>query len=242
MSAHIKALDSDHDDREGSHQPHVTPSGSTPNEETGMMIKANDVIVKSNIPSKVKLCDPDAFDGSNPCKLCTFLLQCKLNFHNHQDHFQDDSVKVSYILSFLKGTALECFKPRLLADNEPAWLSDFRLFIQELKLNFGTYNPIGEAKAELEALCMQENHQATNYFIKFTQLTTHVQWGEAALLRQVYTGLTKQIKDDMVHHVKPTTLANLRKLLQAINSCEGDTETRPLVYRDSLRQRRAEQI
>ena len=58
-------------------------------------------------------------------------------------------------------------------DDEPAWLSDFRLFIQELKSKFGTYDPIGEAKAELEALCMQENHQAAKYFIKFTQLAAY---------------------------------------------------------------------
>ena len=182
------------------------------------MIKAINAIVKLNIPSKVKLCDPDAFDRSNPRKLCTFLLQCKLNFHNHRDHFQDNSVKVSYVLSFLKGSASECFEPRLLADNKPAWLSDFRLFVQELESNFGTYNPVGEAKAELEALHMQENHQATKYFIRFTQLATHVQWGKAALLWQAYNGLAKQIKDDMVHHEKPTTLANLRKLVQAIDS------------------------
>ena len=126
---------------------------------------------------------------SDPCKLHTFLLQCKLNFHNHRDHFQDDPVKVSYVLSFLKGMALECFKPGLLADDKPAWLSDFGLFVQELKLNFGTYDPIGEAEAELEALRMQETHQATKYFIRFTQLAACIQWGEAALLRQAYNGL-----------------------------------------------------
>ena len=70
---------------------------------------------------------------------------------------------------------LECFDPRLFADDEPAWLFDFGLFIQELKANFGTYDPIGEAEAELEALCMQVNHQATKYFIRFTQLAAHVQ-------------------------------------------------------------------
>ena len=183
------------------------------------MIKAIDAIIKSNILSKVKLRNPDAFDRSNPRKLQTFLLQCKLNFCNRQDHFQDDSVKVSYVLSFLKGTVLECFEPRLLADNEPAWLSNFGLFVQELESNFGTYNPVGEAEAELEALRMQENHQATKYFIKFTQLAARVQWGEAALLQQAYNGLTKRIKDDMVHHEKLTTLANLRKLVQAIDSC-----------------------
>ena len=79
MSAHIETLDSDHDDCEGSHQPHVTPSGSTPNKGTRMMIKAIDAIIKLNIPSKVKLCDPDPFDGSDPRQLHTFLLQCKLH-------------------------------------------------------------------------------------------------------------------------------------------------------------------
>ena len=213
MSTHIETLRSNHDKYEGSHQLHVTPAVPTPNEET-QMIKAIDVIIKSNIPSKVKLCNPNAFDGSNPHKVHTFLFQCKLNFCNCQDHFQDGSVKVSYVLSSLKGMALECFKPGHLVDDEPAWLSNFGLFIQELEVNFSTYDPIGEAGAELKALCMQENCQATKYFIKFTQLATHIQWGEAALLRQAYNGLAKRIKDDMVHREKLTTLANLRKLFK----------------------------
>ena len=216
MSTHIESVDFDHDDQDSDNQPQL--NFQQPTEEARLMIKAIDVIIKSNIPSKVKLRDPDAFDGSHPRKLHTFLLQCKLNFCDRRDHFQDDSTKVSYVLSFLKGMALECFEPRLLVDDEPAWLSDFGLFVQELESNFGTYDPVGEAEAELEALRMQENHQATKYFIRFTQLTAHVQWGKAALLRQAYNGLAKWIKDDMVHHNKPTTLANLRKLVQAINS------------------------
>ena len=216
MSSHIESVDSDHNNQDSDNQPQST--FQQPTEEARLMIKAIDVIIKSNIPSKIKLRNLDAFDGSDPHKLHTFLLQCKLNFHDRRDHFQEDSTKVSYILSFLKGTALECFEPGLLADDEPAWLSDFGLFAQELKSYFGTYDPIGEAEAELEALHMQENHQATKYFIRFTQLAACVQWGEAALLRQAYNGLTKQIKDNMVHHNKPTTLANLRKLVQAIDS------------------------
>ena len=63
----------------------------------------------------------------------------------------------------------------------------------ELKNNFGTFNPEGEAEAELEALRMHENHQVTKYFIKFQQLASCVQWGEAALCRQAYNGLAKHI-------------------------------------------------
>ena len=135
MSAHIETVDSNHEDQDNNNHPHSAPQ---PTEEARLMIKAIDAIIKLNIPSKVKLHDPNAFDASDPHKLHTFLLQCKLNVWDCQDHFQDDSVKVSYVLSFLKGTALECFKPGLLADDEPAWLFDFGLFIQELKANFST--------------------------------------------------------------------------------------------------------
>ena len=51
----------------------------------------------------------------------------------------------------------------------------------ELENNFGTFDPEGEAKVELEALHMHENHQAMKYFIKFQQLAARVQWGDAAL-------------------------------------------------------------
>src|SRR6266481_2535346 len=103
--------------------------------------------------------------------------------------------------------ALDCFEPTLLETPKPMWLSDFALFIEDLEASFGSYDPIGEAEAKLEGLCMQENHQATKYFIKFMQLAACVQWGKAALLCQAYNGLTKCIKTDMVHHDKLMALS-----------------------------------
>src|SRR5882724_2486857 len=174
-------------------------------------------VLKTN-NSKPKLREPDPFDGSDPCKLCTFILQCKLNFRDRKDAFEDDSDKVNYILSYLKGTALDCFESAVLDPIEPLWLSDFDHFIEELEANFGTYDPIGKAEAELEGLRMHDSHQATKYFIKFQQLAARVQWGDAALRHQAYNGLAKHIKDDMVHHEKLNTLVGLRKLVQAIDA------------------------
>jgi len=94
----------------------------------------------------------------------------------------------------------------------------FRSFLEELEANFGTYDPVGEAEAELEGLQMHNSHQATKYFIKFQQLAACVQWGDAALHHQAYNGLAKCIKDNMVHHEKPNTLVGLRKLIQAIDA------------------------
>src|SRR6266481_1166349 len=83
----------------------------------------------------------------------------------------------------------------------------------------GSYDPVSKAEAELEGLCMQENHQATKYFIKFMQLATWVHWGKATLQHQAYNRLTKHIKNNMVHHNKPTSLSSLQKLSQAIDAC-----------------------
>ena len=121
--------------------------------------------------------------------------------------FEDNTGKVNYVLSYLKGTALDCFESAILDPIKTQWLLDFDLFIEELEANFRTYDPVGEAEAKLEGLCMHESHQAMKYFIKFQQLAAHVQWGNAALHRQAYNGLAKCIKDDIVHHDKPNTLA-----------------------------------
>src|SRR6266481_5096869 len=199
-------------------QPQPQPDEThLPQSDAEVLASAIDRVVKSNLPNKVKLRDPDPFDGSDTRKLHTFVLQCKLNFCDRSDLFQDDTTKVNYMLSYLKGTALDCFEPALLEIPEPVWLSNFALFLEELEASFGSYDPVGEAEAELEGLRMQENHQATKYFIKFMQLAAHIQWGEAALLCQAYNGLAKHIKNDMVHHDKPTTLLGLQKVTQAID-------------------------
>jgi len=99
MSAHIEPVDSDHDELGPSNQPdpsnqpnppQTTPFVPQPSEDAAAMIKAIDAIVKTNIPAKVKLREPDPFDGSDPRKRHTFLLQHKLNFRDRKDHFQDD--------------------------------------------------------------------------------------------------------------------------------------------------------
>src|SRR5882724_1239295 len=186
-SAHIETLDETSDETLG-----------TTNHEAEAFAKAIDKMVKANYgssKSKPKLWEPDPFDGSNSQKLCTFILQCKLNFRDRPDQFQDNTTKDNYILSHLTGSALDCSEPALLDPIEPIWLLDLNLFIEELETNFGTYDPVGEAEAKLEGLHMHESHQAMKYFIKFQQLAAGVQWCEAALHTQAYNGLAKCIKD-----------------------------------------------
>ena len=111
--------------------------------------------------------EPDVFDGSDTCKLQPFLVQCTLNFRNCPDAFSTDSAKVTFALSYLKGTALDWFEPLLTSGLNPAWLDDYSDFVSELRKNFRLHDPKGEAEADLENLRMCDNQRIVKYLVDF---------------------------------------------------------------------------
>ena len=106
------------------------------------------------VTSPTKLREPDTFDGSDANKLQTFILQCGLHFQDWANIFSNDLTKVTYVLSFLTGSALGWFKLALFEGLAPPWISDWSLFWHELETNFGPFNPVGEAEVDTEALTM----------------------------------------------------------------------------------------
>src|SRR5882724_9671559 len=84
-----------------------TPTSTHDETEASLLTKVINNLIKSSSSSKPKLQGPDPFDGSNPHKLQTFVLQCKLNFWDCKDLFEDEETKVNYALSYLKGLALD---------------------------------------------------------------------------------------------------------------------------------------
>src|SRR5882672_8003553 len=107
---------------------HIDPNVETPDDtasEAQKFAEAIGKLVKLGNSAKPKLREPDPFNGSDSCKLRTFILQCRLNFRDCPDIFEDDKYKVNYVLSYLKGTALYCFESVILGPNEPPWASNF---------------------------------------------------------------------------------------------------------------------
>ena len=80
------------------------------------------------------------------------------------------------------GTALGWFEPRLFDPSPPAWVNNWDLFHAELESNFGQFDPVGEAKAEIETLVMAEGSHSVMYFMEFNCLVSRIQWGDHALL------------------------------------------------------------
>ena len=85
------------------------------------------------------------------------------------------------MLSYLKGTMLDWFKPLLTSSRSPPWLDDYSNFVRELKNNFGPHDPKGKAEADLENLKMHDNQCIMKYLVNFNRLAARVQWGNATL-------------------------------------------------------------
>lgn len=164
--------------------------------------------------------DPDQFDGSDATKLRSFFAQLELVFKARPRTFESDEKKVTYAISYLKGTALQWFEPYLLEGdsvNPPLFMSDFEEFQQELRVNFGPYDATGQAEHDLENLRMQEGHRISKYITQFNRLATQVRWGLPALRYQFYKGLPARLKDRISEVGKPETLEGLRNLAQSLD-------------------------
>ena len=139
--------------------------------------------------SPTRLREPVTFDGSDVNKLQVFILQCSFHFQDHTNAFSSSRTRVAYALSFLTGPALSWFKPRLFDPSPPAWVNNWDLFHTKLESNFSPFNPVGEAKAEIETLVMAEGSHSTTYFMEFNHLASHIQWDDHA----TSTKLTKAL-------------------------------------------------
>ena len=168
--------------------------------------------------SRIKPKDPDTFDGSDPKKLNNFILLCTLYFRSNPA-YNDDSDKVTFALSYLRGTALEYFEPSLLSmDTIPDWLDDWSLFVRTLRTQFGPVNPTADAEDALDNLKMRENQRILKYNVDFNRFAVQTGWDDGVLRHRYYAGLAERIKDIMGQQGKPPTLAEMKTLAHSIDS------------------------
>jgi len=174
--------------------------------------------------SHAKVHEPDTFDGTDPKKLWTFLVQCELCFQDHAKAFCQDRARVTLAQSYLKGMTLEWFKPDLLNSGDPAdhphWMDSWVHFIAELQSTFGPHDPVADAKHQLEHLQMKDLYCVMQYIMDFNHLTSQVQdYGDGTLHCLFYSGLLDRLKDEIARVGKPLTLNGLRALCQEIDTC-----------------------
>jgi Ty3 transposon capsid-like protein len=164
--------------------------------------------------------NPDTFDGSDPAKLRPFLTLCALHFAERTQDFPDDDDKILYVMSYLRGVALEWFAPDIYdqSGTVPVWDGNFERFLQELQDNFGPQDPVGEAEDAIRSCRMKTGNHITSYIIAFDQLAVLTGWGDSAHRHQFYEGLPRRIKDEMVHHNYENTLIGVKQVARRIDA------------------------
>ena len=177
-----------------------------------------------SLSSWAKVRDPDTFDGTDPKKLRTFLVQCELIYSNLPKAFQLDRAKITFAQSYLKGMALEWFEPDLLDTGDPAncphWMDNWIAFIAELQSTLSPHNPVADTEHQLDHLQMKDSHHVMQYIVDFNWLASQVQgYSDSALRHYFYTGLPDRIKDKLSRIGKLWTLDGLCTLSQEIDAC-----------------------
>jgi hypothetical protein len=162
--------------------------------------------------SCVKVRDPEPFDGSDASKLEPFLTQCGLVFRSHPDDYQDDSIKITYAVSWLTSTAQRWYTPTLrLHENDlPYYAVDWEAFEEELRSNFGEPDPVASAALKLDKLVMKDSHHLHCYNVDFNEYAAITGFNEQALYAAYYKGLAPRIKRAFVYSRHPKTLTRLR--------------------------------
>ena len=161
--------------------------------------------------------EPDTFDGSDPKKLRNFILLCNLYFRNNPA-YPDDESKITYVLTLLRGTALEFFEPLLMSDEQQLWEDDYAEFLRVLRFQFGPIDPTADAEDNIDNLKMKDNQRILKYNIEFTRLATQTGWDDSVLRHRYYSGLAERIKDVMGQQGKPSTLDAMKTLAHSIDA------------------------
>jgi hypothetical protein len=171
---------------------------------------------------QLKVNVPDKFDGRNPKKLKSFLVSCNNTFRVDPNTFCLHDKRVSYTLSYLRGSAQRHFNTQLEDEDEvdfipPGWLHNWPHFVEELHKTFGDLNAEATAEVELNGLHMQTNQKFADFLVDFNTLSSQVNWGDRALRHRLKRVLPDHIKDSLVLVEEPATFNEWKGLVQNVD-------------------------
>ena len=157
---------------------------------------------------------PDKFDGRNfPCR--QFVNQLGIHFHIYAEHYLSDESKVNYLLTLLKGAALD-WVSNLINSSDPT-LHDYPAFLYKLSTRFGQADKEQDAENKLSFL-KQGRDTVDEYATKFQEIACNVPWNERALIHQFRMGLNDSLKDELAGRDLPNSLEDTIILATRLDS------------------------
>ena len=100
-----------------------------------------------------------------------------------------DIAKINFAMTYLTRVAQDWFEVGLNQEDQGIlqdWLSDWNLFVDELRQHFGLSDPIGEAANMLDNLRMKPSNKISTYNVDFMCYTSQLGWGNSVLCHCYY--------------------------------------------------------
>jgi hypothetical protein len=166
------------------------------------------------LPQEPRVAPPEFFSG-NRKNSRTFLLQLKNVFLAQPSSFSNETQRVSYAISYLRGSAFAWISPFL--DQDKDLLHSFRLFETAFLTAFGDTDRKQCAETELLSL-RQGNHPASQLVSDFQRLSMEVQWSEDALFSLFYKALSDDVKDEFCKLDRPAFIEDFYTLAIRIDN------------------------
>ena len=145
--------------------------------------------------------------------------------------FPDESYQVAFMLSHLKGSALDWFQSAVThgasSITSVTCLSSTAAFTNELRRLFGPHDSTNSAIIRLENLKYKDSGKAVKYSLDFNHDTLWTGWNDSALYQQFYKGLLDQLKDKLARIGKPPMLILLQHQIQIqiLDQCHWERQS-----------------
>lgn len=162
-----------------------------------------------------KLPDPEKFDGTRS-KLRPFLANLRLKLHGNSDRYPSEQLKLFYAYSRLEGSATAQLLPYV--QGTVINLADFEAFVKILETSFGDPDRQATAQRELAQL-RQSNRDFHAYLADFQRIVADTGYtDEEAKIGALSQGISSELRNLMIHHDRPKTLAEYTTLLQNLDN------------------------
>jgi len=166
--------------------------------------------------------EPDTFSRGNPDNLQAFIFQYQIYFRACEREFLEDTDKIFFAISYLRGIALDYFE---LFINEPDPLQDFDFledwsaFVQKLSNVFGLYIPEDDNKDAIVAIPFPPEDKTVTYFIQFAKYQNRIQWGDRSLQKIVKDTILPRISEELRYSKEDlSTFKELKRTVLKIDS------------------------
>jgi hypothetical protein len=204
----------------------ATPSSSAPSRD-----RSDDLNLERYYGPKIK--DPDTFSGRRS-DLRAFLMQLDIYFSFHENQFSDDTEKVMYAASYLRGAPFDWFSvylddhianedtPRQRKPETSQLLDSYSGFKERMSQTYGDIDEVRVAEQRLHEI--RQRGTAMEYTAEFQRNQVKTNWGEAGYIAQYYRGLVDRVKDDIVRGGRPTTLQGTIEMAIEIDNRHWERE------------------